>query len=90
MNSPDERVLVQRQSPYHYTQDGLELKERAEQSMVPLFCEFMDRGYSPYQICAVIYDSVAETSRDIVNIHKTSGKEAADQMLKGKLKPQSA
>ena len=86
MNSPEEKVLVERQSPYHYTQDGQELKECAEQALIPLFAEFMDRGFTPYQICAVIYDSVAETSRDIVSIHKTAGKDVADQMLKDKLK----
>lgn len=86
MNSPDEKVLVERQSPYHYTQDGMELKERAEQALVPLFGEFMDRGYSPYQICAVIYDSVAETSREIVSIHKSAGRDAANQILKEKIK----
>ena len=86
MNSPDEKVLVERQSPYHYTQDGLELKERADQALIPLFVEFMGRGYSPFQICAVIHDGVAETSRSIVGVHKTAGKEAADQMLKEKLK----
>jgi hypothetical protein len=85
MNSPDEKVLVERQSPYHYTQDGLELKERADQALIPLFVEFMSRGYSPYQICAVIHDGVAETSRDIVSAHKTAGKDAANQMLKEKL-----
>jgi hypothetical protein len=47
----------------------------------------MDRGFSPYQINAVIYDAVADTCRDIVGIHKTAGKDAADQMLKDKLKP---
>lgn len=86
MNSPDEKVLVQRQSPYQYTQDGLELKERADQALIPLFAEFMDRGYSPYQICAVVHDSVAETSRDIISVHKSGGKQAADQMIKEKLK----
>jgi hypothetical protein len=86
MNSPDEKVLVERQSPYQYTQDGLELKELADQVLIPLFVEFMDRGYSPYQICAIIHDGVAETSRTIVNVHKTSGKGAADQMLREKLK----
>jgi hypothetical protein len=86
MNSPNERVLVERQSPYQYTQDGLELKDLADQALIPLFVEFMDRGYSPYQICAVIHDGVAETSRTIVSVHKTAGKEAADQMLKEKLK----
>ena len=30
MNSPDEKVLVERQSPYHYTQDGQELKELSD------------------------------------------------------------
>ena len=86
MNSPDEKVLVQRQSPYQYTQDGLELKERADQALIPLFAEFMDRGYSPYQICAVVHDSVAETSRDIISVHRSGGKAAADQMIKEKLK----
>ncbi|MEK6320103.1 MAG: hypothetical protein AABN33_00325 [Acidobacteriota bacterium] len=86
MNSPDERVLVERQSPYHYSQDGLELKERADQALIPLFVEFMGRGYSPYQICAVLHDGVAETSRHIISVHKTAGKDAADQMLKEKLK----
>ena len=86
MNSPNEKVLVERQSPYQYTQDGLELKELADEVLIPLFVEFMDRGYSPYQICAIIHDGVAETSRTIVNVHKTVGKEAADQMLKEKLK----
>lgn len=85
MNSSNERVLVERQSPYHYTQDGLELKERADQALIPLFVEFMGRGYSPYQVCAVIHDGVAETSRDIVSTHRTAGKEAADQMLKEKM-----
>ena len=86
MNSPNEKVLVERQSPYQYTQDGLELKELADQVLIPLFLEFMERGYSPYQICAVIHDGVAERSRSIVSVHKTEGKEAADQMLKDKLK----
>lgn len=86
MNSPDERVLVERESPYHYTQNGLELKELANQALVPLFIDFMGRGYSPYQICAVIHDRVAEVSREIVSIHKAVGREAADQMLKEKLK----
>ena len=86
MNCPDERVLIQRESPYHYTQNGLELKELANQALIPLFVEFMDRGYSPYQICAVIQDGIAEVSREIVNTHKTAGKEAADRMLQEKLK----
>jgi hypothetical protein len=86
MNSPDEKVLVERQSPYQYTQDGLELKERADQALIPIFADFMDRGYSPYQICAVVHDSVAETTRDIISIHKSAGKEAADKMIKEKLK----
>ena len=86
MNSPDERVLIERQSPYQYTQDGLELKKLADQALIPLFIEFMRRGYSPYQICAVVHDGIAETSRSIVSVHKTAGKEAADQMLKDKLK----
>jgi hypothetical protein len=86
MNYPGEKMLIERQSPYQYTQEGLELRERADQALLPLFAEFIDRGYSPYQICAVIYDSVAETSRDIVCTHRTAGKEAANQMLQQKLK----
>jgi len=86
MNLPDERVLVQRESPYQYTQDGLELRELAHQSLIPLFLQFMDRGYSPYQICSVIHDGVAEMSREIISVHKTAGKEAAERMLKDKLK----
>ncbi|MFY9572610.1 MAG: hypothetical protein WAV20_14520, partial [Blastocatellia bacterium] len=73
MNSPDEKVLIERQSPYHYTQDGSELKELADQALGPLFAHFMERGYSPYQICVVIHDSVAETTREIVSTHKTAG-----------------
>jgi hypothetical protein len=87
MNSPDERALIERVSPYRYTQQGLELRQKAEESLTPLFAQFMDRGFSPYQINAVIYDAVADTCRDIVGIHKTVGKEAADKMLKDKLNP---
>ncbi len=86
MNCPDENVLVERESPYHYTQNGLELRELAHQALIPLFIEFMGRGFSPYQICAVIHDGVAEMSREIIAVHKTSGKEAADKMLQDKLK----
>ena len=86
MNSPEEKVLVERESPYHYTQNGLELKGLANQALIPLFVEFMGRGYSPYQICAVIHDRVAEVSREIVSIHKTAGKDAADRMLQEKLR----
>jgi hypothetical protein len=87
MNLPDERVLVQREPPYQYTQDGLELRECAHQALIPLFIQFMDRGYSPYQICSVVHDGVAEMSREIISVHKTAGKEAADKMLQDKLKP---
>lgn len=87
MNLPDERVLVQRESPYQYTQDGLELRELAHQSLIPLFIEFMNRGYSPYQICSVIHDGVAEMSREIISVHRTAGKDAAEKMLQEKLKP---
>jgi hypothetical protein len=86
MNSPDEMVLVERESPYQYTQNGLELKGLTNQAIIPLFVEFMGRGYSPYQICAVIHDRVAEVSREIVSLHKSAGKEAADKMLQQKLK----
>jgi len=86
MNNPGEKALIERQSPYQYTEDGQELRERADQALLPLFGEFIDRGYSPYQICAVIYDSVAETSRDIVCTHRSEGKEAANQRLQQRLK----
>jgi len=87
MNSPDEKVLIERISPYRYTQQGLELRQNAEEALLPLFGEFMDRGFSPYQINAVIYDAVADACREIVSVHKTAGKEAADKMLKDKLNP---
>jgi len=87
MNSPDEKILIERVSPYRYTQQGLELRQKSEVALTPLFAEFMDRGFSPYQINAVIYDSVAEACREIVSVHKTAGKEAADQLLKSKLHP---
>lgn len=85
MNTPDEKVLIERVSPYRYTQQGLELRQNAEEALIPLFAAFMDRGFSPYQINAVIYDAVADACREIVSVHKTAGKEAADKMLKDKL-----
>jgi hypothetical protein len=85
MSSADEKLLIESHSPYHYTQTGMELRAKAEDALLPLFAEFMDRGYSPYQINSVVYDAVAETSRDIVTLHRTEGKEAADKMLKEKL-----
>ena len=87
MNSPDEKALIERVSPYRYTQQGLELRQKAEETLSPLFIEFMDRGFSPYQINAVIYDAVADTCRDIVGIHKSAGKEAAEKIVKDKLQP---
>jgi hypothetical protein len=87
MNSPDENVLIERVSPYRYTQQGLELRQKSEEALTPLFAEFMNRGFSPYQINAVIYDAVADACRDIVSVHKTAGKEAADKLLKDKLNP---
>ena len=86
MSNTVEKVLVERRSPYHYTGDGRELRVKAEDLLLPLFAEFMDRGYSPYQINAVVYDAVADTSRDIVSTHRTEGKEAAEKKLKEKLK----
>jgi hypothetical protein len=85
MNSPDEKVLIERVSPYRYTHQGLELRQNAEEALSPLFAAVMDRGFSPYQINAVIYDAVADACREIVSVHKTAGKEAADKMLKDKL-----
>ncbi|HYV04526.1 MAG TPA: hypothetical protein VFB82_08075 [Blastocatellia bacterium] len=85
MNSPDEKVLIERVSPYRYTQQGLELRQKAEEALTPLFLEFMERGFSPYQINAVVYDATADACRDIVSIHRSAGKEAADKMLKEKL-----
>ncbi|HLG15154.1 MAG TPA: hypothetical protein VJH03_11715 [Blastocatellia bacterium] len=86
MSSAPEKALIERRSPYHYTEDGMELRVKAEDVLLPLFAEFMDRGYSPYQINAVVYDAVADTSRDIVGMHRTEGKDAADKRLKAKLK----
>jgi hypothetical protein len=86
MNTPDEKILIEKRSPYHYTQEGMELQERTEAALIPLFAEFLDRGYSPYDITSVLYEAVADTSREIVSTHRTEGKEAADQKLQDKLK----
>ena len=85
MNTPNEKLLIEHQSPYHYTDEGRELQEKAEAALLPLFAEYQERGYSPYDITSVLYESVAEISRGIVTTHRTEGKEAADQKLKEKL-----
>jgi hypothetical protein len=85
MNTPEEKLLIEHQSPYHYTNAGRELQEKAEAALLPLFAEYQGRGYSPYDITSVLYESVAEISRGIVTTHRTEGKEAADQKLKEKL-----
>jgi hypothetical protein len=85
MNTPDEKILIEKRSPYHYTQEGLELEERAEAALVPLFAEYLDRGYSPYDITSVLYEAVADTSREIVSTHRAEGKEAAAKKLQDKL-----
>lgn len=87
MNTPDEKVLIEKMSPYHYTQEGRELQERAEAALLPLFAEFLDRGYSPYDITSVLYEAVADTSREIVSTHRAEGKDAADRKLQDKLNP---
>ena len=86
MNTPDAKILIEHESPYHYTDEGRELQEKAEAALLPLFSEFLDRGFSPYQITSVLYESVAEISRGIVTTHQTEGKEAAGQKLQEKLK----
>ena len=87
MNTPDPKILIEKESPYHYTEAGRGLQERAEAALLPLFAEFLDRGFSPYDITSVLYESVADISREIVSTHRTAGKEAADQKLQDKLKP---
>jgi len=86
MNTPDEKLLIEHQSPYHYTDAGRELQEKAEAALLPLFAEYQERGYSPYDITSVLYESVAEISRGIVTTHRTDGKEAASQQLQDRLK----
>jgi hypothetical protein len=86
MNTPDEKLLIEHQSPYHYTDEGRELQEKAETALLPLFAEYQDRGYSPYDITSVLYESVAEISRGIVTTHRNEGQEAASQQLKDRLK----
>lgn len=85
MNTPAEKLLIEHQSPYHYTDAGRELQEKAEAALLPLFAEYQDRGFSPYDITSVLYESVAEISRGIVTTHRTEGKAAATQQLKDKL-----
>src|SRR5262249_41914706 len=89
MNTPDDKILIERQSPYHYTEHGRELQERCESSLLPIFAEFLDRGFSPYQITSVLYEGVAEISRDIVSTHRTEGKQAADDKLKARIDSQA-
>ena len=57
------------------------------EALTPLFVEFMERGFSPYQINAVVYDATADACRDIVSVHRSAGKDSADKMLKSKLIP---
>ena len=85
MNTPDEKLLIEHQSPYHYTDAGRELQEKAEAALLPVFAEYQDKGFSPYDITSVLYESVAEISRGIVSTHRTEGKEAATQKLKDKV-----
>lgn len=85
MNTPEEKLLIEHQSPYHYTDAGRELQEMAEAALLPLFAAYQDKGFSPYDITSVLYESVAEISRGIVTTHRTQGKEAATQQLKEKL-----
>ena len=87
MNTPDEKLLIEHQSPYHYTDAGRELQEKAEAALLPLFAEYQERGYSPYDITSVLYESAAEISRGIVTTHRTEGKEAASRQLQDRLKP---
>ena len=86
MNTPDEKLLIEHQSPYHYTDTGRELQEKAEAALLPLFAEYQERGYSPYDITSVLYESVAEISRGIVTTHRAEGKEAASQQLQDRMK----
>ena len=86
MNTPDEKLLIEHQSPYHYTDEGRELQEKAEAALLPLFAEYQERGYSPYDITSVLYESVAEISRGIVTTHRTEGKAAANQQLQDRVK----
>jgi hypothetical protein len=86
MNTPDAKILIEKGCPYHYTDAGRELEEKADAALLPIFAEFLDRGYSPYDITSILYESVAEISREIVSTHRHEGKEAANQMLQDKMK----
>ena len=86
MNTLDPKILIEKESPYRYTAEGRALQERAEAALLPLFAEFLDQGFSPYDITSVLYESVAEISREIVTTHRAEGREAADQKLQNKLK----
>ena len=85
MNTPDEKLLIEHQSPYHYTDAGRELQEKAEAAVLPLFAEYQEQGFSPYDITSVLYEAVAEISRGIVTTHRTEGKEAAAQKLQERI-----
>jgi hypothetical protein len=81
------RQLISTRSPYPYTEEGRACLCDAKTALVPLFHQFMDRGYSPGQIMAVAYEAVAELSREIRDDHKTLGEAGARAALKEKASP---
>ena len=84
MDTTEKKQLVSEQSPYPYTADGRACLADCKQGVIPVFHEFMERGYTPSQIVAVAYEAVAEVSREIRDDHQNLGEDAARAALKSR------
>ena len=84
MNEKDPKALISEESPYPYTSDGRACLADAKRSLIPMFHEFMEKGYTPSQIMTVAYEAVAEVSREIRDDHQNLGEDAARAALKDK------
>ncbi len=88
MNTED-KLLISNDSPYPYTSDGRACLADSKRCLIPIFHEFMEKGYTPAQIMAVAYEAVAEVSREIRDDHQNLGEDAARAALKDKAEQSS-
>ena len=82
MNHTDQKALISQESPYPYTSEGRACLADAKQALIPIFHQFMERGYTPAQIMTVAYEAVAEVSREIRDDHQNLGENAARAALR--------
>jgi uncharacterized protein YqeY len=82
MNTP--KALISEESPYPYTDEGRACLSDAKRSLIPIFHEFIEKGYTPAQIMTVAYEAVAEVSREIRDDHQNLGEDAARAALRDK------